>query len=130
VSSTTATLSAPQPTIGGNIFDSLTVGSGLELETIDANACDYKLNSKLKFADCNGSQVGSNRIEEITVGAGFGLTSSSNSIGISLDKTACSGAPVEVDVVRGITCVGSGFEVQIKTLRFTPEGLYIDSINR
>ncbi len=129
VSSSTATLSAPQPTIGGNIFDSLTVGSGLELETIDANACDYKLNSKLKFNDCNGSQVGSNRIEEISVGAGFSLSSSSNSISISLDKTACSGANTTVEVVRGITCVGSGFEVQMKRLYFTPEGLFVGSEN-
>jgi hypothetical protein len=130
VSSTTATLSAPQPTIGGNIFDSLTVGSGLELEIIDANACDYKLNSKLKFLSCEGGQAGSNRIEQVTLGAGLSGVGSSNSVTIGLNKAACSGAPVEVDVVRGITCVGSGFEVQIKTLRFTPEGLYIDSINR
>ena len=130
VGGTTATLSAPQHTIGGNIFDSLTIGSGLELETIEASTCDYKLNSKLKFLSCEGGQAGSNRIEQVTLGAGLSGVGSSNSVTIGLNKAACSGTPIEVDVVRGITCVGSGFEVQMKTLRFTPEGLYIDSINR
>jgi hypothetical protein len=129
VSSSTATLSAPQPTIGGNIFDSLTVGSGLELETIDANACDYKLNSKLKFTSCGGGQAGSNRIEEVILGPGLSGIGSSNSVTINLNKTACSGANTTVEVVRGITCVGSGFEVQMKRLYFTPEGLFVGSEN-
>jgi hypothetical protein len=129
VSSATATLSAPQPTIGGNIFDSLTVGSGLELEIIDADECDYKLNSKLKFLSCEGGQAGSNRIEQVTLGAGLSGVGSSNSVTIGLNKAACSGAPSTVDVVRGITCVGSGFEVQMKRLYFTSEGLFIGSEN-
>ena len=129
VSSSTATLSAPQPTIGGNIFDSLLIGSGLELETIDADDCDYKLNSKLKFTSCGGGQAGSNRIEEVTLGPGLSGVGSSNSVTISLDKTACSGANTTVEVVRGITCVGSGFEVQMKRLYFTPEGLFVGSEN-
>ena len=125
---TTATLSAPQPTIGGNIFDSLTIGSGLELAG-NSEYCDYTINSKLKFKSCQGNQVGSNRIEEITLGAGLSGTASSNSITVALNKSACSGAPTTVDLVRGITCVGSGFEVQMKRLYFTSEGLFIGSEN-
>ena len=128
VGGTTATLSAPQPTIGGNIFDSLTIGSGLELAG-NSEYCDYTINSKLKFKSCQGNQVGSNRIEEITLGAGLSGTASSNSITVALNKSACSGAPTTVDLVRGITCVGSGFEVQMKRLYFTSEGLFIGSEN-
>ena len=123
-----ATITAPQPTIGGNIFDSLTVGSGLELAG-NAEYCDFTINSKLKFKSCQGNQVGSNRIEEITLGAGLSGTASSNSITVGLNKSACSGAPTKVDVVRGIACVGSGFEVQMKRLYFTSEGLFIGSEN-
>ena len=131
VGGTTATLSAPQPTIGGNIFDSLTVGSGLELVG-NSEYCDYTINSKLKFfssCDGGGHQLGSDRIETVTLGPGLSGVGSSNSVSITLDKTACSGAPTKVDVVRGITCVGSGFEVQMKRLYFTSEGLFIGSEN-
>ena len=128
VGGTTATLSAPQPTIGGNIFDSLTVGSGLELAG-NAEYCDFTINSKLKFLSCEGGQAGSNRIEQVTLGAGLSGVGSSNSITIGLNKAACSGAPTKVDLVRGITCVGSGFEVQMKRLYFTSEGLFIGSEN-
>ena len=125
----TATITAPQPTIGGNIFDSLAVGSGLELQTIDADACDYKLNSKLKFLDCDDVQQGSDRIEQVKVSAGLGLAGSSNNVTITLDKTACSGSPTLVPYVTDIVCVGSGLSVVERKMRFTPEGLFIDTVS-
>jgi hypothetical protein len=126
---TTATITAPQPTIGGNIFDSLAVGSGLELRTVYEDGCDYELNSKLKFLDCDGVKQGSNRIEIVQVGDGLGLAGSSNNVTITLDKTACSGAPTEVPYVTDIVCVGSGLSVVERKMRFTPEGLFIDTVS-
>jgi hypothetical protein len=126
---TTATISAPQPTIGGNIFDSLAVGSGLELKTTYGDGCDYELNSKLKFKGCQGNQIGSARVEQITLGAGLSGVGLGNSIEIGLDRAACSGAPTLVPYVTDIICVGSGLSVVEKTMRFTPEGLFIDTVS-
>ena len=104
-------------------FTKLQFADGLD---ITKDGCAYKIQKVLKVSDIVG-EVGDNHTCELEFGCGLIANDEGDGkVKIELEPHASLVDPTGIQFVSDICCLGNGFDIKYRTMRFSSCGLFID----